>query len=97
MFVAEISWQISAESTPDRLDDISYSLLAYLRKNGQIVNWDWPISISGDRLKTVEMMLEADSLDLKYANKYVIGEIDRAIKVYSIAFQSLEPLIPPEK
>jgi predicted nucleic acid-binding Zn ribbon protein len=80
MFVAEISWQIPVSSTTDRLDEISYSLLAYLRKNGQIVNWDWPIAISGDRLKTVVMMLEADSLDLKYANKYVRGEIDRAIE-----------------
>jgi predicted nucleic acid-binding Zn ribbon protein len=80
MFVAEISWQIPASSTPDRLDEISYSLLAYLRKNGQIINSGWPISRSGDRLKTVVMMLEADSLDLKYANKYVLGEIDRAIE-----------------
>jgi predicted nucleic acid-binding Zn ribbon protein len=80
MFVAEISWQIPASSTPDRLDEISYSLLAYLRKNGQIVNSGWPIAKSGDRLKTFVMMLEADSLDLKYANKYVLEEIDRAIE-----------------
>jgi predicted nucleic acid-binding Zn ribbon protein len=81
MFVAEISWQIPSESTPERLDDLSYGLLGCLRKNGQIVNRDFPIARVGDRLKTFVMMLEADALDLKYANKYVLREIEKGIEL----------------
>jgi predicted nucleic acid-binding Zn ribbon protein len=80
MYVAQISWQIPATSTPDRLDEISYGLLAVLRKNGQIINWDWPIAIYGQILRTFVTILEPDSIDLKYANKYVRAEIAKAVE-----------------
>jgi predicted nucleic acid-binding Zn ribbon protein len=79
MFVAQISWQIPATSTPAQLDEISYSLLAAYRKNGQIINWDWPIAISGELMQTFVMILEPEALDLKYASKYVSKEIAAAI------------------
>ena len=52
----------------EQLDQVSYEILAYLRKNGQIINWDYPIARSGDQLRTFVMMLKPDSLGLKYAN-----------------------------
>jgi predicted nucleic acid-binding Zn ribbon protein len=81
MFVAQISWQIPAKSTPAQLDEISYSLLAALHKNGQIINWDNPIAISGELLQTFVMILEPDALDFKHANKYVQKEIAAAIEL----------------
>jgi predicted nucleic acid-binding Zn ribbon protein len=79
MFVAQISWQIPSTSTPAQLDEISYSLLAAFHKNGQVINWDYPIAISGNILRTFVTILEPDSLDRKYANKYVLKEIAAAI------------------
>jgi predicted nucleic acid-binding Zn ribbon protein len=81
MFVAEIRWQIPLTSTPEQLDEISYSLLAVLRKNGQIINWDWPIAIVGETLRTFVTILEPDALELKYANKYVRKEIAAALEL----------------
>lgn len=43
MFVAQISWEILPTSTLAQLDEISYGLLGVLFKNGQIINWDFPI------------------------------------------------------
>jgi predicted nucleic acid-binding Zn ribbon protein len=79
VFVAEISWQIPVTSTPAQLDEISYGLLGTLRKNGQIVNGDWLIAISGKLLRTFVTILKPDALDLKYANKYVRADITAAV------------------
>jgi predicted nucleic acid-binding Zn ribbon protein len=79
MFIAEISWQIPPTSTAKQLDEISYSILAALHKNGQIINWDYPIAIDGQFLRTFVSILESDSLDIKYANKYVLEDIALAI------------------
>jgi predicted nucleic acid-binding Zn ribbon protein len=81
MFVAEISWQIPSISTAEQLDEISYGLLAALHKNGQVINFDYPIAVSGKSLRTFVSILEPDSLDLKYANKYVLKEIAAAIEL----------------
>lgn len=80
MFVAQISWQIPATTTPEQLDEISYGLLAALRKNGQIINSDWSIAVSGRSLQTFVTILAPDALDLKHANKYVHREIAAAIE-----------------
>jgi predicted nucleic acid-binding Zn ribbon protein len=81
MFVAEISWQIPSTSTAEQLDEVSYSLLAALHKNGQVINFDYPIAIDGNLLRTFVSILEPDSIDLKYANKYVQIEIAAAIEL----------------
>jgi predicted nucleic acid-binding Zn ribbon protein len=81
MFVAEISWQIPSTSTAEQLDEISYGLVAVLHKNGQVINFDYPIAVDGKLLRTFVTILEPDSLDLKYANKYVLSEIAAAIEL----------------
>jgi predicted nucleic acid-binding Zn ribbon protein len=81
MFVAEITWQIPPDISDDRLDDISYGLLGSLYQNGQIIGRDYPIAKSGQILQAFITILEPDSLDLKYANKYVKREIDKAIEL----------------
>ncbi len=81
MFVAEISWHIPASMTDDRLDQISYDVLGYLYKNGQIVNWDFQIAKADGKLRAFVMILEADALDLKYANRYVKAAINEAISL----------------
>jgi predicted nucleic acid-binding Zn ribbon protein len=81
MFIAEISWQIPSTITAEQLDEISYGLLAALHKNGQVINFDYPIAISGDELRTFVTTLEPDALDRKYANKYVLAEIAAAIEL----------------
>lgn len=81
MFVAEITWQIPPDINDDRLDEISYSLLGSLYQNGQIIGRDYPIAKSGEILRTFVTILEPDSLDLKYANKYVKREIEKAIEL----------------
>jgi predicted nucleic acid-binding Zn ribbon protein len=97
MFVAEITWKISANLTTDapaerllvvsvvelrqRLDEISYGLLGSLYQNGQIIGQDYPIAKCGKILRAFVTILESDALDLKYANKSVKMEIQKAIKL----------------
>jgi predicted nucleic acid-binding Zn ribbon protein len=81
MFVAEITWQIPPDISDDRLDHISYGLLGSLYQNGQIIGRDYTIAKSGEILWAFVTILERDSLALKYANKYVKREIDKAIEL----------------
>jgi predicted nucleic acid-binding Zn ribbon protein len=89
MFVAEITWQIPADLTNDaseerlreRLDEISYGLLGSLYQNGQIIGRDYRIAKCGRILRAFVSMLEADALDLKYANKCVRMEIEKEMKI----------------
>jgi predicted nucleic acid-binding Zn ribbon protein len=81
MFVAEITWQIPADLSSEQLDEISYGLLGSLYQNGQIIGRDYPIAKSDEILRTFVTILEPDSLDLKYANKYVYASIDKAIEL----------------
>lgn len=53
MFVAQISWETPQTSTPEQLDEISYGLLGTLSKNGQIINWDFPIAVSDRYLRLI--------------------------------------------
>ncbi len=81
MFVAEISWQIQPDLPPDLLDRISYELLGSLYQNGQIMPGNYPIAKSGNSLRTFVNILETDALDLKYANQYVLRDIEVAIEL----------------